>query len=356
MKTTTIVLTLVSLVFSFCTCKAGQVVRRNRVRVVKTSKVNVRTWRRVGWRRKGPVIIRRSVTRRSVTAVNPQNSGTNDAPSSPGKAGDTVYDLTYASRSGFDQKYTSLDVYPLEGEGSKVAVFVHGGSWQKGDKSNLEKAPDFVPMFQEMGYAVVSINHRLWPDVTYKEQSEDISSALLWVKENMADYGAACDAVTLMGYSSGAHLVALVGTDHSYIKAVGLDISFIENVICFDCLYDLPRVIETCHSFNYPAAEKNIPEVFGSDSAGLEAASPVYHLAEGMQYPRFLVLWAYDQGGKETELSKDQSEFFVQCLQYVGADAKVDGWYDETHSSLVMELGSAGDEPTKVVKEFLQSK
>ena len=72
-------------------------------------------------------------------------------------------DLNYAASK--DKKQT-LDVYaPAEGKNHPVVVWVHGGGWQRGDKSEVDAKPK---AFVAKGYVFVSVNYRLLYDVTSK--------------------------------------------------------------------------------------------------------------------------------------------------------------------------------------------
>ena len=72
--------------------------------------------------------------------------------------------FAYASVPGVDPDLTSLDVYtPPSSDGGCTApalvVWVHGGGWTEGDKS--EYMDDKVPLFNGAGYVFASINYRL---------------------------------------------------------------------------------------------------------------------------------------------------------------------------------------------------
>src|SRR5688500_9352950 len=73
-------------------------------------------------------------------------------------------DLAYAEPKNERQ---TLDVYaPAEGKKHQVVVWIHGGGWQAGDKSDVQKKPQ---AFADKGFVFVSINYRLLPDVTIKQ-------------------------------------------------------------------------------------------------------------------------------------------------------------------------------------------
>ena len=71
-----------------------------------------------------------------------------------------VQDIPYASVTGVDPGLLSLDVYPpTHGCPAPVVVWVHGGGWRAGDKSN--QMADKVRLWRDAGYTVVSVNYRL---------------------------------------------------------------------------------------------------------------------------------------------------------------------------------------------------
>lgn len=266
-----------------------------------------------------------------------------------------VSDLAF----GADELQT-LDVYPAEGQGRPVVVFVHGGGWTSGDKAMIQRAEDFVRYFRDQDVVLVAPNYRLMFDVTYREQAEDVAGAVAWVAENIQDYGGDPERILLWGYSAGAHLVALVGTDPSYLGARGLEPGDLSGVCSFDVVaYDIPRAIDTAAELGYPNSADNLPGFFGEDLETQRDASPVHHLGEVAELPPFLVVSARIQPGRgdeevEQDLSPDQSRHFVEQLEAQGAAATWEG-FSGSHSELVLPLGTAGHQPTEWLGEFMQA-
>lgn len=97
-----------------------------------------------------------------------------------------------------------LDVYvPLARTNLPVIADVHGGAFIYGDKE-LNKR--FCYALARLGFAVVSINYRLVPDVTAERQIGDVISSLRWTAENIRDYGGNADEAYICGDSAGAFL------------------------------------------------------------------------------------------------------------------------------------------------------
>lgn len=105
-----------------------------------------------------------------------------------------------------------LDIYETTQASQGVVVFVHGGTWDSGDKSDY---PFLADTFIENGYVTVVINYRLVPEVTFPSYAEDLALALAWVAEHTDLLGS--ERLFLMGHSAGAHIAALVTFDESYL-------------------------------------------------------------------------------------------------------------------------------------------
>ena len=135
-------------------------------------------------------------------------------------------DLWY--QEGNDPQQT-LDIYPVAGaELAPTVVWVHGGAWSEGDKS--EDVSDKVRLFRSLGWVMVSVNYRLSPlpheldnpnRLQHPAHVDDVRAALTWLSERLPDYGGDPDRVALLGSSAGAHLVTLVTADDQRRPAAG---------------------------------------------------------------------------------------------------------------------------------------
>lgn len=131
----------------------------------------------------------------------------------------------------------SLDIHttnPAEdGKSAKltpVLIMIHGGGWRRGDKAGVGVTRHKAPHFVASGYVYVSINYR--PSATpdgpkHPAHVQDCAKAIAWVHDNIAKYGGAPNRVFVMGHSAGAHLAALVSTDHRRLEAEDKKLSII---------------------------------------------------------------------------------------------------------------------------------
>jgi acetyl esterase/lipase len=98
-----------------------------------------------------------------------------------------------------------------------IIVFVHGGSWTIG--TYLDSVGSLkVKYLNNLGYAFASVDFALIPSVTVEEQVQEVADAVSYIMRNSKELGIDPESVVLMGHSSGAHVVSLVGTDTSYAQ------------------------------------------------------------------------------------------------------------------------------------------
>jgi len=278
---------------------------------------------------------------------------------------ETAATFQHSNHTGVRADLQSLDVY-AEGrpEKSPVVVFVHGGGWVSGNKSNVQRAPRFLEFFAQRKAVVVSTGYRLiadasLPGVTFRDQAADVAAAVKWVHANIHKHNGDPGNIILLGYSAGAHIVALVGTDESYLREHGLEMSSLKGVIALDVnSYDIPQAIEEAPSLGVPISPNNLRSVFSADIVAQRAASPITHLRDGRAYPPTLIIYTgvFDTspaGVFKNTLSKVQSERFVSALQKVGAAAETFGDMQQTHRGIMQDFGKRDDGITSAIEKFL---
>ena len=192
----------------------------------------------------------------------------------------TKQTLPYGSSS--DQTY---DVWPAQGESgpAPLVMFVHGGGWTSGSKDSAS-GPYTSGYYPSEGYAYASINYRLVPTVTVEDEAADVVAALKSLLDHADELGIDPRRVVIMGHSAGAHLVALVGTDESYLAAAGLSESSLRGVIAIDgAAYDVPTQVATGGIMH-----DRYLEAFGTDPVRQQASSPTAHAA-APNAPAFLL-------------------------------------------------------------------
>lgn len=235
-----------------------------------------------------------------------------------------------------------LDVYaPSQGKNMPVVVWIHGGGWRKGDKTDLHNKPK---AFTEKGFVLVSINYRFVPNVTIKQMTGDVAKAIRWTHDHAKDYGGDPNSIIVMGHSAGAQLAALVCTDDRYLKAEGLPLSIIKGCVPVDGgTYDVVMQVKTVDE----KRANSFRTTFG-DEASQKESSAVTHVAKGKGIPPFLLLHIADN--PET---KAQAGRLAKVLKEAGISARLYSAEGKTHTTINVDLGLADDRPTQEMWEFL---
>src|SRR5262245_37016196 len=143
-----------------------------------------------------------------------------------------VRDVAYYDGPDADPAKHKLDLFLPKGpKDFPVVVFVHGGAWHRGDKSFLGVYSSLGAFLARHGVGAAVVNYRLSPAVRHPEHAHDVARAVAWVHGNVARYGGRPDELFLCGHSAGGHLVALLATDPSYLKAEGVKPGAVRGVI-----------------------------------------------------------------------------------------------------------------------------
>ena len=164
---------------------------------------------------------------------------------------DVYYDIDSPPEPQSPRGQNALDIYVPDGlprsARRPVIVFVHGGGWAIGDKSNnpLDKAR----VFTDAGYVYATINYRLSPSagdpaqspdrVRFPAHPHDVGEALGWLDHNIGRYGGDSGRMVLIGHSSGAHLVALVGANPRYGRDYGVLPAQTLGVVSLDGIFNV---------------------------------------------------------------------------------------------------------------------
>lgn len=119
----------------------------------------------------------------------------------PAKAA-TYYNVAYGT-----EERQVMDVFFPEEHKEKMGVvlYVHGGGWVSGSKSDLNSMAK--KLSGKAGCITASINYRyVSKSIDCDDILDDINSALSKIKSMAETRGMICNKVMLVGYSAGAHL------------------------------------------------------------------------------------------------------------------------------------------------------
>ena len=131
-----------------------------------------------------------------------------------------VQNVSYTSADEQDEyrkERCVLDIYyPETGKGFATLVWFHGGGLEKGNK-------DLLDGFRRQGFAVVSVNYRLFPQCKCPDYIDDAAMAVAWTFENIEKYGGNKDQIYVSGHSAGGYLTLMVTLAKEYMEKYGAD-------------------------------------------------------------------------------------------------------------------------------------
>ncbi len=244
-------------------------------------------------------------------------------------------DLAYATRDGVDAKLLSLDIYPVPGRcDAPVAVWVHGGGWQIGDKKN--DAAQRAAFYNDAGWVLVAVNYRLStedadPPVRYPDHNVDVAAALGWVHTNVADHGGDPERTLLVGHSAGAGIVAAVVANPEYLAAHDLVPDWLDCAVLLDTAgYEVATDSGDTDSEIYRNA-------FGADPKVWQDASPISHVGDGALPERVLVV-TRGQADRRTE-----AQAFADLLLANQVDAELFDASPLSHEDVNKLIGDPDD-------------
>ena len=255
-------------------------------------------------------------------------------------------------------------------------MLVHGGGWDQGDNRCCGLYSSVGHFLASQGIGAVLPNYRLTPAVAHPEHARDVARAVRWTRDHIAEYGGAPDRIFLMGHSAGGHLVALLATDASYLKAEGLNVRDLKGVIAVSGVYRIPpgkmevflggsgsRSLRPDQELPLRGETGPLPMLaalgmsvkvdafgppFGDSPKGRADASPVNHVRRGL--PPFLILVAENDLPTFAEMAAE----FHKALLREGCAARLLQINQRNHNSLMFSIIRPDDPAARAVLTFLK--
>jgi acetyl esterase/lipase len=243
-----------------------------------------------------------------------------------------VKGIAYREGDGADPVRNQLDLYLPRGQKDfPVLLFVHGGFWKSGNKDLYEP---IGKLYAKNGIGTVIINYRLSPKVKHPAHIQDVARAFAWTHDNIAKYGGDPGNIFVSGHSAGGHLVSLLSTNETYLKAENLAIGDIKGTIPLSGVHVL-----------FPNALYQ--PIFTNDKDVVKSASPIEHV--GPKHPPFLLIYA-----EKDFLTLDaQAEQMCKKLTDSQCEARTVKILDRTHISIITSMVNEADPANQAIFEFL---
>lgn len=216
----------------------------------------------------------------------------------------------------------ALDAWVPQGTAPHPAVvLVHGGGWEAGDR--VTYIAPMLALAASKGLAWVSIDYRLTPEVTNREQVADVAKALAWLRQHAGELRIDPSRMVLVGESASGQLVAHLAASEPALAGV----------VSFYGVYDLEAMAgDPTHARSLARRLFRITTLDDAARARLREFSPLHRVTRDMP-PMLLIAGTADR-------LVAQQRAYLKALQAVGARVEaveIDGaphgmeaWNDES--------------------------
>ncbi len=215
------------------------------------------------------------------------------------------------------------DLYlPQKSGPHPVVLMVHGGGWANRSRNDMD---DISEKLARHGFAVLNVDYRFAPRYIYPAQLHDLQQALRWLDENGARYNLDISRVNTWGFSSGAHLAALVAAVEARTGPT------VRAVVAGGIPSDLRKYRDSPLVERFMGGRRDdMPQRYAE-------ASPVYHVSAD-DPPVFLY-----HGELDMLVTDDQAIDYHAALRSAGVDSELylHRWLG--HASLFLLGGDAED-------------
>jgi acetyl esterase/lipase len=262
----------------------------------------------------------------------------------PSLAFDAKRDLEYARVGDLPLQ---LDLYVPDTPRPPLIVYVHGGGWRSGTKTEMP-----LGGLIKAGYTVASIDYRLSPQAPFPAQVHDIKAAIRFLRAQQSQLGIDARRIVIVGASAGGHLAALVGVTNGNKELEGtvgthLDQSSdVQGIISLfgasNLLTILSQSTEHGLSVRVPALQLLLGGQPTEKPDLARLASPVEHI--DAHDPPLLLL----HGDADPQMPPEQSKELAAAYEKAGLPVKlviipkaVHGgkiFYDSEHVALMQEF------------------
>jgi acetyl esterase/lipase len=236
-------------------------------------------------------------------------------------------DVVYATVG----KPLALDIYlPAGVKSPSLIVWVHGGAWYVGNKSQYPK------VLVENGFALASVDFRQSTEARFPAQVHDIKAAVRFLKAKAADYGYRTDKIAISGASSGGHLAAMVGVTNGHKELEGAvgdylnQSSDVHAIVDYFGASNLTSILAQSTPYGLGVRKPALDRLLGGQPDAVpelaKLASPVFHV--DAKDPPLLLL----HGDQDPQMPINQSHELAGAYEKLGLDTALDVVHGAGHA------------------------
>ena len=227
----------------------------------------------------------------------------------------------------------TVRIYQPQGNGPFPAMLdVHGGAWNRGERTNDEVMNRALAA---SGIVVAAVDFRLAPEHPYPAQVLDVNFATRWLKAHAADFNADAAMLGGIGSSSGGHTLMLsaMRPDEPRYSALelsgadGVDASLAYTICCWPVLDPYARYLYAQESNNERLAASSEAYFLSQDT--MKEGNPQHILERGekVQLPPTIII----QGTKDDNVPLSIPQNFEIAFRGAGGDIQVEYFTDMVH-------------------------
>lgn len=251
---------------------------------------------------------------------------------------EVLKDVAYKpeAETEYERERCKLDLYlPANTKDIATIVWFHGGGLQGGDKRGgyIEA---MGRRFASEGIAVVSVNYRLSPKVSYPAYIDDAAAAVAFARNEIAKHGGSPGRIFISGHSAGGYLTAMLGLDEQYLAKYGMKLSDIAGLMPISGQMITHTAVRE---------ERKIPKT----QPIIDEAAPAFHVRQDC--PAFLVI----AGSNDLPTRAEENRYFAAAMKAAGHGdvtyLEVEG---RDHGTVGSQLPDSDDVVAKTMIDFVE--
>ena len=259
-------------------------------------------------------------------------------------AAETQTDIEYERVGDLSLK---LDLHTPQAANPPLIVYVHGGAWRGGSKSDVP-----IAKLIEHGFAIASVDYRLSTQAPFPAQIQDIKAAIRFLRAKSELFHLNSSRIAIIGSSAGGHLAALVGVTNGnkvLEGTIGEHLSQSSDVQCIVSLFgasNLQTILSQSTEFGLKMRVPALQLLLGGQPTEkpdlAKLASPVAHLDKD-DPPLLLIHGDADpqmppQQSQELAKAYEALKLPVQLIMLPGGKHGGREFYDDERTAIVAKF------------------
>lgn len=198
---------------------------------------------------------------------------------------------------------------PLEEKNRPAVLFIHGGGWIEGDRSQLR---GYGILLARLGFVCMCNSYRLSNESIWPAQVQDVNCAIRYLRANATDLGLDPNRIGVSGNSAGGHLSLMAAaTNYDQIFEGNGGSNEVSSEIKAVCAIYPPTTIRQLEMLN--PLENAFLMLMGKEAKkeDFDKASPLNYVTE--DYPPCMLI----HGSADSVVRlKDSTKFYEKLIEF----------------------------------------